>query len=55
MLHTFQNNKYLSVYIYTVTSGPKLISVALETGEEHLPDLITGWSVTPAARHGMAT
>ncbi len=39
----------------SVTSGPKLISVALETGEEHLPDLITGWSVTPAARHGMAT
>ncbi len=25
-----------------VTSVPKLISVALETSEEHLPDLITG-------------
>ncbi len=41
--------------IHIVTSVPKLISVALETGEEHLPDIITGWSVTPVAHHGMAT
>ncbi len=31
------------------------ISVALETSEEHLPILITGWSVPAAAHHEVAT
>ncbi len=43
------------IYIYSVTNVPSLISVALETGEEHLPELVTGWLVTPAAHYGRAT